>query len=257
MWDVPRRVRGGRSGRAAGPGTWLAAVLAVAGLGAAAYAAAPGEGTGTTQGAAPKEIPKPLITRHPRKTATSARARFGFAVRGPGLRFQCRLDRRTWQLCRTPIVFRQLAPGRHRFSVRALDRRGRPGPPARFRWRLLEPKDFSITPQSADLSRLYPGAPPISLPLTIANPNPVPIRVTSLRIAVTADPAECPSAANLELTHANVSSSAPLRVPARGSVNLPTQEATAPSIQLRNLPVNQDACQGVRFPLSFSGKARG
>ncbi len=198
-----------------------------------------------------------MITRHPRKLATAPRARFGFAVREPGVRFQCRLDRRQWQACRAPIVFTQLAPGRHAFSVRALDRRGRPGPSARFRWRLLEPKDFSIQPQLADLSPLYPGAPPVPLPLTVANPNPVPIRVTHLRVAATASPPGCERATNLELTPAGVSSSAPLKVPAEGSVALPTPRASAPTIQLRDLPVNQDACQGVRFPLAFSGKASG
>jgi len=189
--------------------------------------------------------------------ATTPSTKFGFTVREPGLRFQCRLDRRQWQACRAPIVFAQLAPGRHAFSVRALDRHGRHGPPARFRWRLLEPKDFSILPQLAGLSALSPGAPPVSLPLTIANPNPAPIRVTSLRVAATADPRGCPSAANLELTPAGVSSSAPLRVPAGGSVALPARGVSAPTIQLRDLPVNQDACQGVRFPLAFSGEARG
>lgn len=235
----------------------MAAALAVAGLSVAAYAAAPGEGPGTARGEASKEIPRPMITRHPRKTATAARARFSFAVRDPNLRFQCRLDRDRWQACRTPAVLRQLAPGRHGFSVRAVDRRGRHGPPARFQWRLLEPKDFSIAPRLADLSLLYPGAPPVSLPLTIANPNRVPIRVTSLRVAIAADPEGCPSAANLTLTPAGVSSAAPLRVPAGSSVTLPAGAASAPAIQLRDLPVNQDACQRVRFPLSFSGTARG
>jgi hypothetical protein len=259
VWEVPCRGRGGRSGRAAAPGAWLAAALAVAGLGTAAYAAVPGEGTGSDSAreAAPKEIARPMITRHPKKTATTPRARFDFIVREPNLRFQCRLDRREWQPCRTPVVFKQLSPGRHSFSVRAVGRRGRRGPAARFRWRLLEPKGFSIAPRLADLSLLYPGAPPVSLPLTIANPNPAPIRVTALHVAVTADPKGCPSAANLTLAPAGVSSAAPLRVPAGGSVTLPAGSAAAPSIQLRDLPVNQDACQGVRFPLSFSGRARG
>ncbi len=235
------------------------AIGVFAGLCAVAYAAAPGEDAGTrsARGAASAQLPRPSITRHPRKMATTARAKFSFAVREPNLRFQCRLDRHKWQPCRTPIFFRQLSPGRHSFSVRALDRHGRHSPAARFRWRLLEPKDFSIAPRLPDLSLLYPGAPPVSLPLTIANPNPVPIRVTSLRVAVTTDPEGCASAANLTLAPAGVSSAAPLRVPAGGSVNLPAGSPSAPSIQLRDLPVNQDACQGVRFPLFFSGKARG
>jgi hypothetical protein len=232
---------------------------AVACLGAVAFAAEPREGTdtGANRRPASAQLPRPTITQHPDKQATSTGARFSFTVRERNLRVQCRLDGHGWQACRAPIAFTKLAPGKHAFSVRVLGRQGRHGPTARFRWRLLEPKDFSIVPQLAGLSPLYPGAPPVSLPLTIANPNPVPIRVTSLRVATTADPPGCTSAANLELAHAGVSSSAPLKVPAGGTVTLPAQGISPPTIQLRNLPVNQDACQKARFPLSFSGEARG
>ncbi len=58
--------------------------------------------------------------------------------------------------------------------------------------------DFSITPQLAGLGALYPGAPAQALPLTITNPNPVPILVTSLQVRATADPPGCGSAENLD-----------------------------------------------------------
>jgi hypothetical protein len=74
---------------------------------------------------------------------------------------------------------------------------------------------------------------------------------------VTGDPEGCDSADNLELTQSSASSSAPLRIPARGSVSLPAQGVSAPSIRLRELPVNQDACQRAHFPLAFSGEAHG
>ncbi len=228
-------------------------------LGAVAYAAAShgAGGGGAERRPASLRLPTPTITYHPDKLATSTRARFVFTVRRRNLRFQCRLDRRGWRACRAPIVFAGLTPGDHRFSVRAIDRRRRHGRAARFRWSLLAPRDFSIVPQLAGLGPLYPGAPPVPLPLTISNPNPVPIHVTSLRVAATADAPGCASAANLELTHSNVSSAAPLTVPAGGSVGLPAEGASAPTIQLRDLPVNQDACQRAQFPLAFSGEARG
>jgi len=231
----------------------------VACLGAVAYAAAPREGhdAGANRQSTSTLLPRPKITQHPNKLATSTTARFGFAVRVRDLRFQCRLDGRSWRVCRTPIVFTRLVPGDHAFSVRALDRRGRHGRATRFRWTLLEPKDFSIVPQLANLPRLFPGAAPVSLPLTIANPNPVPIRLISLRVAATADAPGCASAANLELIDSSVSSATPLKVPAKGSVNLPAAGVSSPAIQLRNLPVNQDACQGAQFPLAFTGTARG
>jgi len=122
---------------------------------------------------------------------------------------------------------------------------------------LLEPRTFSIAPRLAGLGTLHPGAPPIPLPLVIENPNPVPIFVTSLRVSVLADPAGCAGAENLALSQAGASGAMPLEVPAGGSVSLPATGVSAPTIQLRDLPVNQDACQNARFPLEFSGSARG
>jgi hypothetical protein len=122
---------------------------------------------------------------------------------------------------------------------------------------VLEAKDFSITPQLGGLSPLLPGAPAQALPLTITNPNPVPIFVTSLQVRAAGDPAGCASAENLILAGSSASSAAPIKVPASGSVSLPAPGVAAPSIQLRDLPVSQDACQRAQFPLAFSGTARG
>lgn len=249
---------GSRGGVAAKAGV---ALLGTAGiLAAVAYAAAP-RGPGdpgrrsTTAETGP--IPVPRITRHPNKLATSASAGFDFTERRANLRFQCRLDGHGWRACQPPALITGLAVGDHVFSVRARDNRGRHSRAARFRWRLLEPKDFSIQPELSSLSLLFPGAPPVALPLVIANPNPVPIFVTSLQATTTADPPGCTSAENIALIQSSVSSAAPLRVPAGGSVSLPAAGVSPPAIQLRDLPVNQDACQNARFPLAFSGRARG
>lgn len=240
----------------------LAVLAATAGLGAIAYAASP---RGPAPGSAPTQersqavgsLPKPRITMHPDKLATSPNAKFGFAVRGSKPRFQCRLDGRAWTACQSPVTYSKLTVGSHSFSVRVLAAGGRRGKTARFRWRLLEPKNFSIEPRLAGLGPLYPGAPAQPLPLVIANPNPVPILVTTLQVRATADPAGCASAENLVLGESSASSAAPIKVPASGSVSLPAPGASAPSIALRDLPVSQDACQRAQFPLSFSGAARG
>jgi hypothetical protein len=194
---------------------------------------------------------------HPDKLATSTNARFGFAVRGNKPRFQCSLDGRAWSSCQSPLALSKLTVDSHSFSVRVIAARGRHGKAVRFRWRVLEPKDFSIQPQLAGLGPLYPGAPAQALPLVISNPNPVPILVTSVQVRATADPAGCASAENLILTGSSASSAAPIKVPASGSVSLPAPGISAPSIQLRDLPVSQDACQRTQFPLAFSGTARG
>ncbi len=238
------------------------ALVGIAGcFAAAAYAATP---EGLERPASDRgrdsgngSLPKPSITQHPDKLATSASARFSFSARGRNLHFQCRLDDRRWSACRAPVVLGKLSAGRHSFSVRTVGSGDRRSPAAQFRWRVLEPKDFSITPQLSGLSALYPGAPPVTLPLTVVNPNPVPILVTRLWATATADPPGCTSAENLALIESSASSSAPLKVPPGGSLTLPAAGVSPPAIQLRELSRNQDACQSAQFPLAFSGTARG
>jgi hypothetical protein len=240
----------------------LPVLAGIAGLGAVAYAAAPkspnpGSAAKAERSQGVASLPKPKITMHPDKLATSTSAKFAFAVRGSKPRFQCRLDGRSWSACQSPAAFSKLTVGSHSFSVRAVAARGRHSKTARFRWRVLEPKDFSIAPQLANLGALFPGAPAQPLPLVISNPNPVPIFVTSLTVSATAGAPGCSSAENLVLTGSSASSRSPIKVPANGSVSLPGPGGSAPAIQLRDLPASQDACQKAQFPLSFSGTARG
>ena len=228
-------------------------------LGAVAYAATPrhaGHLAGHRGGSHAAGLAKPKLGRHPRRLEASTTATFAFRAKGRP-HFQCRLDRRTWKGCRSPVAFAGLNAGAHRFMVRAAGRRHRHGRPARFRWRVLEPREFSIAPRLGDLRPLFPGAAPQQLPLTVSNPNPVPILVTGVTVVATGGQSGCSGADNLTLTPAGVSAAAPLRVPAHGSAELPAAGLAAPSIQLRDLPVNQNACQGAAFPLAFSGSARG
>jgi hypothetical protein len=237
----------------------LAATGVVLGLAVTAYAvtAPGGAGHGRAAGQASTRSWRPTISKHPDKVALSNLARFDFDAGRRAHGFRCRLDSRRWKECRGPVSFAQLGSGGHAFAVLAFDRYGRRSAAARFRWRILEAKAFSIAPHPADAGTLFPGAPPVALPLTIENPNPAPIFVISLRVTASADPPGCPHDENLSLIAASVSSAAPLRIPAEGSASLPAPGLAAPAIQLRDLPVNQDACRGARFPLSFSGEARG
>ncbi|HWA55586.1 MAG TPA: hypothetical protein VG816_15560 [Solirubrobacterales bacterium] len=240
----------------------IAVLAATAGLATVAYAASP---HGSQPGSAPTKergrgsvsLPKPKIFMHPEKVSPSTRARFGFAAKGRKLRFQCRLDARPWSACQSPLSITRLAIGTHKFSVRTTAKGGAHSKTAGFGWRVLEPKDFSISPQLSNLGALYPGAAAQQLPVTISNPNPVPILVTSLDVRATADPPGCASGENLLLGGAGVSGSNPLTVPPNGSASLPAPGISAPTIFLRDLPVSQDACQRAQFPLAFSGKARG
>jgi hypothetical protein len=210
-----------------------------------------GAGTGSSGGG-----PAPVILRHPARTTLSTRARFRFSGPPRTVRFECGLDGAGWTACSSPVSFRSLERSSHSFRVRAVERGGRRSSAARYRWTVVEPKAFTIAPRLSDLSTLFPGSPAAALPLRLTNPNPVAIAVIRLSVAVRSDPRGCDSAQNLELTPSSASSSHPLRIPAGGSVRVPSQGVLAPTIRLRNLPVNQDACQDAQFPLAFSGVAR-
>jgi hypothetical protein len=172
-------------------------------------------------------------------------------------RFECRLDGSEWDECASPYLLRGLDPGEHSFAVRALNRRGLVGLAARYRWALLEPKEFSVEPLAGSLEELVPGAPAQPLPVRIVNPNPAPIEVTSLTVAVSPEPTACPADPNFEVIPSSLSPAAPLTVPAGGSASLPTALASAPAVAMRELPIDQNACQGASVHLDFSGEARG
>ena len=53
-----------------------------------------------------------------------ATATFSFRSSEPGSTFECRLDKTPFRSCKAPIVYRNLAPGRHRFEVKAIDDTG-------------------------------------------------------------------------------------------------------------------------------------
>jgi len=245
--------RGGTTTRAL-----VALVVVGACFGAVAYAASqPPHGDKAIQRSVGPQPPRPQIVKHPARLSASSKASFTFTAGSPTPRFRCRLDGDGWKVCRAPVSYTGLAAGPHSFSVRAVSRLGRLGPLARLSWTRFESKRFAIEPQFSGIGALYPGAAPTGLPVLLRNPNPVPILVTALRVGVSADQPGCPGNPNLELIPASASRTAPLRLAAGASLSLPSGTATAPAIALRDLPVNQDACQGATFPLTFSGEAHG
>lgn len=100
---------------------------------AAAPPPAPPATRAPQSGAAPlvEKPPRPRIRKKPKRVVRTkgkrARVVFRFGAPGRGLRFQCRLDRQRFKLCRSPKVYR-LQPGKHRFRVRAV--RGKVAGPA-------------------------------------------------------------------------------------------------------------------------------
>lgn len=195
-----------------------------------------------------------LIVDHPHAVSTHSTARFRvFAAGEPALR--CRLDRMPAEACGPISVYRGIDPGSHTFLVRAR-RAGQAPLEASFAWTVLEPKPFAVEPRPGAIGPLYPGAKPLPIPVVISNPNPVPIDVTALRVGATGGPPGCDPATNLALTVPDLGASAP-RIPAQGALALPSAGVAAPTIALRELGVDQDACQGAKFHLTFSGSAGG
>jgi hypothetical protein len=252
----------------------LAAVCCCLGA-ALAYAATQPRRQQTAAAARP---PQPRFTMVPKRTGSATRARFAFtegAAAGASLAslFQCSLDHAAWRACHSPVRLRHLGPGRHRFAVRAVNRLGAHSRSAKFSWLVLEAaapsatpvappasvtgEPFRIEPDLASLQDLYPGMAPEPLPVSISNPNSVTIYVTSLEAKIDPDPAECPSAPNFALAPASIPEASPVVVPAGGTVSLPSQGASAPTIAMLDLPISQDACQGIDLPLAFSGEAHG
>lgn len=203
--------------------------------------------------------PTPYITGHPTDPTSASSATFAF-THGEAARatLQCSIDTRAWRACKSPLSYHRLNLGEHHFRVRAIDPPGLVSRVARFDWRVVTRQgreSFSISVGEIAGGPLYPGAPPNAIRVTLANPNDASIFVTSLTVTVPGGPAGCDSARNIGLAQSDVSSAAPVKIQAHGSVTLPAQGRSAPTIQLVNLPVNQDACQNARFPLSFTGSA--
>ncbi len=250
-----------------GPAARLAAglLVALALTAAVSYAAVgPGLGHGPERhtSAPPPGWPKVPITTagsallgiqsHPPTISTSSTARFRVAATGePTLR--CQLDRQPPRVCEATVVYSGVGAGPHTFYVEA-QRRGQAPVHASFAWTVLEPKPFTVVPRRATVGPLFPGAAPSAIPVVISNPNPIAITVTALRVTAGGGAAGCDPATNLALSAPDLGSGR-LQIPAHGAVDLPSASVAAPTIGLRDLDVDQDACRGANFDLSFSGSA--
>lgn len=192
------------------------------------------------------------IVDHPAAVTARSTARFRVAAAGgPALR--CRLDGQRSQPCESNVVYRGLGAGEHTFLV-AAQRPGRRAVRADFGWRILEPEPFEVEPRPASVGPLYPGAEPTPIRVVITNPNSRTITLGALRVTASGGAPGCDAAKNLTLTAPDLSGAQP-RIPAHGTLTLPSAGVAAPTIALRELGVNQDACRSAKFALSFSGSA--
>lgn len=83
------------------------------------------------------EAPETEIVKRPRNRGAKRKVTYRFRASEPAA-FECKRDRRTWRACKSPLRWKRLTPGRHRFRVRAIDLAGNTDPsPAVDRFRIL------------------------------------------------------------------------------------------------------------------------
>lgn len=59
-----------------------------------------------------------------------------FRFEGTGIGFECKLDKRPFRPCGSPKTYKRLKPGKHEFSVRAVDAKGKHSKPAKRAFRI-------------------------------------------------------------------------------------------------------------------------
>jgi hypothetical protein len=203
--------------------------------------------------------PAPVeFTARPDEVTESRDATFAFEA-DDGEATECRLDNGPWESCASPVLLVGLPLGVHIFCARALGPVGNPGPDMCVAWMIAPPAGGGPPPAGGSFTiagnlavALAPGVGG-PLALTVTNPYGTDLSVTHLVVTVSpgSSNAGCDGPANLQVTQSNVSPALPLVVPAHSSVALPAHGVTAPTVTMRNLPVNQDACKGATFAFAY------
>jgi hypothetical protein len=96
-------------------------------------------GGGTNNGDLAPDItaPKVTITKAPKAKSTTTTAKFKFNSNEAGSKFQCKLDKGKFKSCRSPKTYKKLKPGKHVFKVRATDKAGNVGKPAKRTFKIV------------------------------------------------------------------------------------------------------------------------
>ena len=87
------------------------------------------------------KAPAAHITKHPKGKIRKGKAVVAFVSNEPGASFQCSLDKAAFRACSSPVKLEGLKPGRHKFSVRAIDKAGnRQAQPATIKFKRKAPR---------------------------------------------------------------------------------------------------------------------
>jgi hypothetical protein len=98
-----------------------------------------GSGGGGPSGAA--GAPQTTLRRKPTKRTSDRTPTFRFVSDEAGSKFECKLDKHAFRLCRSPFTTKSLSFGPHRFQVRARDSQGHADPtPAAYGFKVVRPR---------------------------------------------------------------------------------------------------------------------
>jgi hypothetical protein len=91
----------------------------------------------STQGACPvapvapdTTPPETTITKGAPNKTDKTKVKFKFSSDDPGATFECKLDKKAFKPCTSPKKAKNLADGKHKFKVRAIDAAGNVDPSA-------------------------------------------------------------------------------------------------------------------------------
>ena len=77
------------------------------------------------------------ITSRPRKVTKKRSATIGFSANKPNVTFECKVDRKAWKACASPLTLTHLKPGKHKVRVRSVGESGQvESTPAVAKWRV-------------------------------------------------------------------------------------------------------------------------
>jgi hypothetical protein len=202
----------------------------------------------------------PTITATPDNPTFDTNPQFAFRDGEAGVTFECQLDGAAGQPCNSPVNYKKISIGDHTFRAVALDAAGNRSNAAAYNWTVLENKSFGIT---GSVTGLF--SPGVIQPLNLVLSNPYNFAITVSSVTVSVDPATtktsgAPNPACLGTTNLTVTQqlAATVTLPPNGTKSLSelsVDPANWPTLQMPDLPTNQDACKNTTFKLSYTGTA--
>ena len=223
-----------------------------------------------------KVVPAPVVDTKPPDPNSVSTSNFTWHDGEAGVTYLCSTENGAFagtvhgadgpdQSCASPLTYvvQTTNNGQHQFAVEAVDAAGNVSSVVLYSWKVDKGSIQDFTMDGSAIGLLFPGGTARTIAVTLHNPNDVPIFVTAVAVAVHGSdlPVGCTSA-DFQLVQATIPA-AGVQVPANGSVTLPAQGATAPTVQMVNrqdvVPGdgtgNQNACRNATFQLDYSGSA--